>query len=655
MKLNRVEIENFRSIGNAKISFEPQCRVLVGKNEVGKSNILKALSMLDSTITTTLDESDLREGLPSEELIESGGVFFVFTLDLKDVNEIMASQAKKILSSTIDNFFLSFGEQGNINLNQYIAREFKEAISLVDIPSGERYETVWKTTYNYEIGVNWKKPKDNTLQTIYIDEVAVPLSNFELVDIDEYPDIPLDHLEDVTQEYIRDCVGSKVASFVNDNIPDTLFWYYDDKYLLPSNIEINTFKSNPDHCLALKSMFELAGISDIAEAINQATSKSKHGVRNLLARVATRTTKHFKAVWNEYKNVEFVLSPNGTFIDAGIKDTFNSYELSQRSDGFKRFVSFLLFISAKVESNNMKNTLLLFDEPDLALHPSGQKYLRDEMFKISKNNYIVYSTHSIFMIDKENISRHLIVEKKNEQTSVTQVDESNFVDEEVLFNALGYSVFETLNNSNIIFEGWKDKKIFTLALTRVSEKYKEIKKLKQTGICHARGVKDIKHIANILELAGRSYVILSDNDNPAREKQEEFVELRKSGSWKRYDELVDGVNVSTVEDFIKPRCFVKAIDKLSGENPFLPLTNEDSFNKSSKTILSFLDEELSTVLKEKNERKKMIETIKNEVFDNLTQSDIEESYYLMLSNLNKLIDKNHQAVLSNREEQPLIS
>lgn len=209
-------------------------------------------------------------------------------------------------------------------------------------------------------------------------------------------------------------------------------------------------------------MFELAGINDIPEAINQATSKNRHGLRNLLERVAKRTTEHFRTVWNEYNNVEFALSPNGICIDAGIKDTFNNYELSQRSDGFKRFVSFLLFISAKVESKQMKNTLLLFDEPDLALHPSGQKYLREEIFKISKNNYIVYSTHSIFMIDKNNISRHLIVDKKNERTTLTQVDESNFVDEEVIFNALGFSVFETLKNSNIIFEGWKDKKYLIL-------------------------------------------------------------------------------------------------------------------------------------------------------------------------------------------------
>ena len=46
MKLDRVEIKNFRSIQDIKIDFDPPCRVLVGINESGKSNILNALALL---------------------------------------------------------------------------------------------------------------------------------------------------------------------------------------------------------------------------------------------------------------------------------------------------------------------------------------------------------------------------------------------------------------------------------------------------------------------------------------------------------------------------------------------------------------------------------------------------------------------------------
>ena len=44
MKLTRIEIKNFRSIKDAKISFDHNCLILLGKNEAGKSNVLKAVA-----------------------------------------------------------------------------------------------------------------------------------------------------------------------------------------------------------------------------------------------------------------------------------------------------------------------------------------------------------------------------------------------------------------------------------------------------------------------------------------------------------------------------------------------------------------------------------------------------------------------------------
>ena len=53
MKLNKVVIRDYRSIKLVTISFAPTCRVLVGVNEAGKSNILKALRLLDPTQKST--------------------------------------------------------------------------------------------------------------------------------------------------------------------------------------------------------------------------------------------------------------------------------------------------------------------------------------------------------------------------------------------------------------------------------------------------------------------------------------------------------------------------------------------------------------------------------------------------------------------------
>ena len=77
MKLERVKIKNFRSIKEATIEFDPSCRVLVGKNESGKSNILKALRLLDRN--APLDNDDKREPSSNEKHITDSYVEFAFT------------------------------------------------------------------------------------------------------------------------------------------------------------------------------------------------------------------------------------------------------------------------------------------------------------------------------------------------------------------------------------------------------------------------------------------------------------------------------------------------------------------------------------------------------------------------------------------------
>lgn len=62
MILNRIEISNFRSISEETIKFEPQCRVLVGINEAGKTNILDAIALLDDGVLFSIFFASLELG-----------------------------------------------------------------------------------------------------------------------------------------------------------------------------------------------------------------------------------------------------------------------------------------------------------------------------------------------------------------------------------------------------------------------------------------------------------------------------------------------------------------------------------------------------------------------------------------------------------------
>ena len=65
MKLEKVCIKNFRSIETLDVCFDMNCKILVGINEAGKSNILKALSLLDPA--TEIKPEDVRQPLSDEK------------------------------------------------------------------------------------------------------------------------------------------------------------------------------------------------------------------------------------------------------------------------------------------------------------------------------------------------------------------------------------------------------------------------------------------------------------------------------------------------------------------------------------------------------------------------------------------------------------
>ena len=96
-----------------------------------------------------------------------------------------------------------------------------------------------------------------------------------------------------------------------------------------------------------------------------------------------------------------------------------SINLSQRSDGFKWYLSLYLTLYDYLENNDEKiKYILLLDEPNLYLHPGAQNNLLYNVFyKEFKSLQIVYTTHSPYMIDANNSYSIRIVEK-NESTNI---------------------------------------------------------------------------------------------------------------------------------------------------------------------------------------------------------------------------------------------
>lgn len=630
MKIKKIEIRNFRSIENITVDFKENPRVLVGINESGKTNILEALRLISSDFSPQKD--DIR--IPEKGIVEKSEVSFVFNFEEHELEEIYQKTRAKILLEDFSKPLVEVNNK-NLNLKKLLQEFYNEGFYEIDVKNNTRTPTRWEFNKRIKFICNIKKPKSGANFPFQNKKgETLNISNFKLIDLDSYPNMQAEQLEEATPEILDDIIGSEIVEIVNKNLPKVIYWKYDEKNLLPSSIPINDFVANLNSCIPLKNMFVLAGIPEekIATQITESRQISSNTFRSLLRKVSNAATKYFKNAWPEYKNIKFSLNPNGENIDCGV-DEKTIQDFKRRSDGFKRFVTVLLLLSIPAKKELLRDTLILIDEADQSLHPSGCRYLMQQLIKIAQSNYVMYSTHSIFMIDKENIERHYIVKKKNEITTIKEASEENYRDEEVIYKAFGTSTFEILEEKNILFEGWTDKKLFETAIRKDKSTLKFFKKI---GRSHAIGVKSIKNITPILEWSQRKVFILSDGDQVSEQEQKEFIDNKGYGIWKRYDELFGQRKIVTSEDFIKKETLKEILNENLKE---ISIEFNQNFQLPEVDRLNYIKNQLIKENITGDLLKGFIKSFKQKLFKNLKLENIEEDYFEFLKNLQEEIKK----------------
>jgi AAA ATPase domain len=191
---------------------------------------------------------------------------------------------------------------------------------------------------------------------------------------------------------------------------------------------------------------------------------------------------------------------------------------SDRSDGFQWYLSFYATLLNDVGVSNQ--TVLLLDNPGLELHVDGQRDIKRFLEeKVSLNSQILYVTHSPAMIDPFNLRQVRSVELLGDQQG-TKVktfaakpgDGADLL--EPVRSAIGMSLVASLifNEWNVLVEGASDKPIIEGIFF---SHYKELQpKLLVNG--SLAETKDA-FLAHFYERAGLPYVIVLDADSGGRE------------------------------------------------------------------------------------------------------------------------------------------
>ncbi len=145
-----------------------------------------------------------------------------------------------------------------------------------------------------------------------------------------------------------------------------------------------------------------------------------------------------------------------------------------------------------------------------------------------------------------------------------------------------------------------------------------------------QGVKDVGRVCPILELANRSYMIISDCDEVAKAEQKKFT---GSGQWKRWDELSNDAEIVTGEDFIKADHITGVVLRIKEQHTQLSGLSMDSLNLSAVGgRLHCIDRWIGSAMS-RDDKKAFLNQVKDESTNSLTHIDIEEYFYGYLQKL----------------------
>ena len=602
MILKKINIQNYKSIENVDIQVnklhDSYTTIFVGLNETGKSNILDAISYFQPP-TTSLKFDNIKNFNSSGEYID---LYFDLAFETDEI-------AQNLIEDVVE-----FSEKAKHLLPLFVPQVSKN----VFMKEGEdKFKFIYVYKVNFEDIV-----QENCY---YLSSPAQSSTSGTICGIKYFDE--LKEGEDkiyspVTKEFISDLLKKVFEKYLQDNDLNVSVWKAEDKYLITKSINLTEFSSNIDTCIPLKNIFYISGY-DSTEAIKKVISELSHNPRNrtfLEQKLSKNISEYLHKVWKEHPVDIAVRIEKDLVLDVSVKDKndeFNLYNINERSQGFRQFISLILSISIANEKKKLKNAIIIVDEPENHLHPSGIRYMRDELLKIGKNNYVFLATHSNFMIDRKEMSRHYIVQKGT-HTNLKRIEqEQDLSDDEVLNDAFGLNILnDFLSPHKILVEGLSDKKILMKALNQIDSSF-------CFNISNGTGDNIVARASLINMLEIPVFVVLDDDE--AGKKNKKLI-VNKQGIFSKN-------NVKTIRDLVPDLMEEASIEDTLDTDYVIAQTNtilekygvnfayEDKAMPIIKSIKAFL---YQNGIKDKNEVGKCLEQIKSQIAENYDAKKIKE-------------------------------
>lgn len=176
------------------------------------------------------------------------------------------------------------------------------------------------------------------------------------------------------------------------------------------------------------------------------------------------------------------------------RDRKTEGEIETLSAGTKS-IYILSLLEAYIEQVNSVKSIILIEDPEIYLHPQLQKMASEILYRLSKKNQVIFTTHSPNMMF--NFASKQIKQVVIDKSYSTVVNEN--VDINEILEDLGYNANDFMNVSFVfIVEGKQDSNRLPLLLKKYySEIYDENGTLKRISIIPTNSCTNIKTYANL--------------------------------------------------------------------------------------------------------------------------------------------------------------
>jgi len=433
MRLRKFRVSAFRCIHDSGEIKVGDLAAFVGRNESGKTTILEALTLLNKDEgVSELDLCDeMTEELKSEVNIAEGE----FELSnhetrlikerfptIPEIKKLRIFRTNKNPRIQYDFGDIRISNEENKALNSW--ENFTENVrNFVDtIPNHIRIRLAMKffdgpPPPSREIFNSEMAEFNNNIRVLAAEERQVI---FEWEKIYNNISNTFDNMLIGTTE------RAALENFIEDNLHPRFVYFSDYKKIIGS-INLNEYLKISkglkdesveyieefDRAETVRNLFYLAEL-DVEELEEHKNSPSK--LIKYLSTASKRLTERLNPAWKgDPIHVDLRYNP-GNILSVVISDVHrdgtitNTGLLNRRAEGFKWTFSFIVNFAAETQRAELKEAILLLDEPARNLHPTQQCGISDLLRNLAGSNQVLYATHSPFMIFDYTPGNLLVVE-----------------------------------------------------------------------------------------------------------------------------------------------------------------------------------------------------------------------------------------------------